>query len=68
MRFFFFLNFLKNFTFEKGKGEWVYLFTIYFLNFFLTIYILLSHFLPPERGRVAWVLFFSLFVIFCIVC
>ncbi len=33
----------------EGRWAWVYLFII------ILFFILLSHFLPPERGRVAWI-------------
>jgi hypothetical protein len=60
---FFLVNY---FTFEKGRGAWVYLLIIIFLK----IYYLYSFvtFFTSWRERLAWVLFFSLFVIFCIVC
>ncbi len=64
----FYLNFFfKKLHLKRGRGSgFIYLLFIYL--FIIIIYLLLSHFLPPQRGRVAWVLFFSLFVIFCIAC
>jgi len=53
----------ENFTLEKGRGVWVYLFTIFYCYLYSFVI-----FLTPKGGRVAWVLFFSLFDIFCIVC
>jgi len=54
-------------TFEKGRGVWVYLFFLYLLLIFYYLYSFVTFF-TSCRGRVAWVLFFSLFVIFCSVC
>ncbi len=59
MSFFFF------FRFEKGRATWVYLFTIFLV--FIIIYILLSHFLPPEGGGEGGMGFIIL-CFFCIVC
>jgi len=75
-----FLHFYIFLILEGERGAWVFIFLIFFFKilhlkrgmgsgfiyslFFIIIYILLSHFLPPARGRVAWVLFFFLFVIF----
>ncbi len=56
--------FLKeNFTLERGRRVWVYLFTIHFLNFNI-IYILLSHFLTPKGGGWHGFYFSSFFYFF----
>ncbi len=70
-----FLKFLKGegfildevfFFLEKERGAWVYLFTIFFVNFFI-IYILLSYFLPLKGG--GWHRFyFSPFLLFFVLC
>jgi len=70
-----FLKFLKGegfildevfFFLEKERGAWVYLFTIFFVNFFI-IYILLSYFLPLKGG--GWHgFYFSPFLLFFVLC
>jgi hypothetical protein len=51
------LFFKENFTLEKGRRAWLYLFIIFFCHIF-----------NSYRGEGGMGFFFSLFVIFCIVC
>jgi hypothetical protein len=57
--------FLKKILHLKRGGGMGLLFTIFFVIFYY-LYSFVT-FLTPKGGRVAWDLFFSLFVIFCIV-